>query len=334
MIKCKNCSLVYSGLLFVILLLSFPAAAQQDNHLSQFYAMPMTLNPATTGMFDGNYRAHIHYRTQWASIIKNPFITQEIAYDAPKNKFGYGGYLMNTKAGAGSLQALSVVLSGSYEITDKDPSNYHHLTSGVQLGFINKSVNISNLTFDNQYSTANGGGFDPSIASTESFQKTSSFSPELNFGVYYYNTNLEKKIKPYIGMSGMHLTTPLESFLQIKNSMPWKYVAVGGAKIKINELLNIEPSILFMQQTNVHEINIGAIGYYYMAGSNAYFLMGAYYRNHDAIILNTGFLYKEYVLRLSYDVNTSSLFAYSKGRGGFEISITYKKNNKAYAPSF
>ena len=331
MAKNKNYIL---GILNVTLLLSFSAIAQQDNHLSQYYAMPMTINPATTGMFEGNYRMHIHYRTQWGSIIKNPFITEELAYDAPKNKFGYGIYMLNNKAGAGSLKTLSLIFSGAYEITDKDPSNYHHLTTGVQLGFINKSVNVSNLTFDNQYSTANGGGFDNTISNQENFQKTSGFSPELNFGVYYFNTSLEKNVKPYIGISGMHLTTPLESFLAIKNSMPWKYLMHGGVKIKINELLNLDPSFLFMQQTNVHELNIGAIGYYYMSGSNAFFLLGAYYRNKDAFIFNTGVLYKEYVLRMSYDINTSSLSAYTKGRGGFEISITYKKNNKAYAPSF
>ena len=331
MIRNKNYSFSILG---IVLLLCFSVKAQQDNHLSQYYAMPMTMNPATTGMFEGNYRAHIHYRTQWRSIIKKPFVTQEIAYDAPKNKFGYGLYLLNNKAGAGNLKTLSLILSGAYEITEKDPSNYQHLTTGMQLGFINKSVNISNLTFDNQYSTANGGGFDNNISSEENFQKTSSFSPELNFGVYYFNTSLEKNVKPYFGMSGMHLTTPLESFLAIKNSMPWKYLMHGGAKIKINELLNIEPSFLFMRQTNVNELNIGAIGYYYMSGSNAYFLLGTYYRNKDAIIFNTGFLYKECVVRMSYDINTSSLSAYTHTRGGFEISITYKKNNKAYAPSF
>ena len=34
-----------------------PCDAQVDPHFSQYYIQPMTMNPAFTGAFDGDYRA-------------------------------------------------------------------------------------------------------------------------------------------------------------------------------------------------------------------------------------------------------------------------------------
>jgi hypothetical protein len=37
----------------------------QDPHFSQFFASPLTLNPALTGKFDGVLRVAGNYRDQW-----------------------------------------------------------------------------------------------------------------------------------------------------------------------------------------------------------------------------------------------------------------------------
>lgn len=322
-------------MIFCILLFVSPLfiKAQQDHHLSQYDALPISLNPATTGMFQGSLRGGIQYRNQWRSLTKNSFITQGASFEMRRKKFGYGGRITNNKAGAGRLSALELILSGAYEITT-DAAELHHLCTGVQIGFINKSVNISNLTFDNQYSTANGGGFDPNISSQENFIETSYFIPDLNFGVYYYNTNMDWRIRPYMGISGFHLTTPSESFLGATNSsLPMRWVMHGGAKVKINKTIELEPMFLVMQQAKINELNAGLKGYYYHSQSNSSFILGAFYRNKDAVILHMGVLYKEYTLGMSYDINTSRLSSFSNGRGGFEIAITYTMKNAQYVPS-
>src|SRR3954462_9045920 len=52
----------------------------QDPHFSQFFASPLTLNPALTGKFDGNVRVAGNYRDQWPAIAK-AFITSTISLD-------------------------------------------------------------------------------------------------------------------------------------------------------------------------------------------------------------------------------------------------------------
>ncbi len=40
----------------------------QDPNFSQFFASPLTLNPALTGKFDGQLRIAGNYRNQWPTI--------------------------------------------------------------------------------------------------------------------------------------------------------------------------------------------------------------------------------------------------------------------------
>jgi hypothetical protein len=37
----------------------------QDIHFSQYYASPLSLNPANTGNYDGDWRLMNSYRQQW-----------------------------------------------------------------------------------------------------------------------------------------------------------------------------------------------------------------------------------------------------------------------------
>jgi type IX secretion system PorP/SprF family membrane protein len=128
----------------------------QDFQLSQYDAPPMFLNPAMTGMFDGHYRVHAHYRTQWAAVSSKPFTTAGVSFDMPVKKFGIGAQVMNFRAGAGRYNVTSALLSFGYDLVfDKD--NNHHLALGMQVGVLQKSINVSSLTFGNQYNGFNGG---------------------------------------------------------------------------------------------------------------------------------------------------------------------------------
>ena len=52
----------------------------QDPNFSQFFASPLTLNPALTGKFDGTFRLAGNYRNQWPSI-NNAFVTKTASAD-------------------------------------------------------------------------------------------------------------------------------------------------------------------------------------------------------------------------------------------------------------
>src|ERR1700748_3191093 len=86
----------------IAFLLASTSIRAQDPGFSQFFASPLTLNPALTGKFNGVVRVAGNYRNQWPSI-NNAFITSTISVDAPifRNKlpendtWGLGFMAMN-----------------------------------------------------------------------------------------------------------------------------------------------------------------------------------------------------------------------------------------------
>src|SRR5215831_3195459 len=93
----------------------------QDPNFSQFFASPLTLNPALTGKFDGSFRVAGNYRNQWPTI-NNAFITYTASFDAgilkgtipDFDQFGVGVMAFSDKSGNGVLQNNYLALSTAY----------------------------------------------------------------------------------------------------------------------------------------------------------------------------------------------------------------------------
>ena len=65
--------------LSVTVMLAFSVVAQDPN-FSQFFASPLTLNPALTGKFDGDFRVAGNYRNQWPAF-NNAYTTSTLSLD-------------------------------------------------------------------------------------------------------------------------------------------------------------------------------------------------------------------------------------------------------------
>lgn len=309
------------GTLGLSLLLTGTSHAQ-DFHLSQYDAPPMFLNPAMTGMFDGAYRIHGHYRTQWQAVATKPFTTGGISFDMPIKKFGAGIQLFNYRAGTGGFNVFSALLSVGYDVVF-DKAKNHHLALGIQGGIKHKSVNFNDLTYGNQYTDANGGGFDTGVNSGESFGSSSFVIADFNAGFLYYFAKENSRLNPFIGFSAFNLTEPTESFYGIDNKLPRRYYIHGGTKVNVNQKIQLLPKFIYMKQTNDQEFTATLLLHYYMKDPDTYIIFGPTYRNKDAAIIELGLKKGSYTARLSYDINTSSLKEASSHRGGFEISLTY-----------
>lgn len=302
-------------------LLLFSSGYGQDFHLSQYYSSPLTLNPAMTGMFNGNYRIVGNYRSQWGSIT-TPFVTAGISYDMKFNKFNGGLSIMNSNAGLGHLNIFNAELSGVYDLT-LDSARYHHITFGPQIGIIQKGFDVLRLSFDKQYNYKGGGGYNTSAESGESFPSTRIYIPDLNFGMlWFYSKNLTR-INPFMGASVLHITEPNESFFNAVSKLPRRYVGHAGAKINLHELFQITSQVLYMAQGTSRELTFSLLTHHYLVESNAFFIAGATYRNKDAVILHLGLKNNKFTYNISYDINTSSLYSISKGLGGIEFSVQY-----------
>ena len=61
------------------------AKAQVDPHFSQYYIQPMTMNPAFTGAFDGDYRVSGIWRSQYGNTLNTKGISAEKTTDINAN---------------------------------------------------------------------------------------------------------------------------------------------------------------------------------------------------------------------------------------------------------
>lgn len=306
----------------IVCLFSAKPMLAQDFHLSQYDAPPLFLNPAMTGMFDGAWRIHGHYRTQWAAVATKPFTTAGLSFDLPIKKFGAGIQLFNYRAGTGGFNTFSALLSVGYDIVI-DKAKNHHVAVGVQGGIKQKSVNMDKLTFGNQYTNANGGGFDTAIPNGEPIGSTNFMIMDINAGLLYYFAKENSRLNPFIGFSAFNLTEPTESFFGNENKLPRRYYIHGGTKINCNAKIQLLPKFIYMKQTNATELTATLLLHYYLKDNDTYLIFGPTYRNKDAAIIEAGLRKGSYTARISYDINTSSLKQSSHSRGGFEISLTY-----------
>ncbi len=120
----------------------------QDPNFSQFFASPLTLNPALTGKFDGVYRVAGNYRNQWPTI-NNAFITSTASIDfgilqnhiPDYDKFGIGVLALTDRAGDGVLVTNYAGLSLAYH-KGLDENGYHQLGAGFQTTYVNKRLDV------------------------------------------------------------------------------------------------------------------------------------------------------------------------------------------------
>lgn len=295
----------------------------QDAHLSMYDAAPLYLNPALTGVVEGDFRVHAQYRTQWKSVNYKPYTSALVSFDMPfRKKWGFGVQLNNFRAGAGNFNVFQGLLSAAYYVP-LNKTKTHILNFGLQGGITQKSIEYQLLSFNNQYTYNNGGEFDQTIVSGENFGAQSKIIPMLNVSALYYYSKSQARLNPFIGVSLFNLTQPNESFFGRDTRLPLRLYTHLGTRINITELFYLIPKVLIMNQKKFHEQTYALEAGYFMKGSAAYILGGVIFRAKDAMIATFGVKKDQFVVKVAYDFNISSLTAASKSKGGFELSLTY-----------
>lgn len=329
-------------ILLISILLGALNTNAQDAHLSLYDAAPIFLNPAMTGVFDGDWRIHGQYRTQWSSVNYKPYQAGLLSFDVPLKKWGFGAQVSNFRAGEGNFNAAQALLSVAYT-TSIDRRKNHNISFGVQGGFTQKSVEYQLLSFNNQYTTNNGGEFDMSIASGEGFEGQSLFIENVNAGFLYFFARQQSRLNPFIGVSAFNLTNPQETFQDKENRLPIRYYGHFGTRINLSEVFYLLPKFLVMNQNEFWEQTYSMDAGFYLKEADLYLIGGALFRtvgfpksvqdesskiSTDAMVLTLGAKMENITARVGYDINVSSLTTASGGRGGFEISVTYVHKKK------
>ena len=314
----------------------------QDKHFTQFYASPLTLNPALTGAFEGSYRVGTIYRDQWRRVLENPIKTFSLAadlrFDAPgKNNsddaFGLGLMFFNDKVSVVDFSTTQIAVSFAFR-KSLGPSNKQFLTIGGQLGLTQRNVNYESLQFHDEFDGITGyTGTTLEDLPTNNFSFTD-YSVGLN-----YTAQFGRSGRIFAGTSVQHLSQPTISFYETKNEGDKLYMKINGqlaASIPLTDdnKVSLLPRMLVAFQGPHMEINAGAnirtaLGRY--GGSALHF--GSWVRpvrnndgvGLDAVVALLGFEVSNVLFGVSYDLNLKALQAKQR-QSAFEISVAYLGN--------
>lgn len=295
----------------------------QRVHSSQFYSIPLLLNPALTGNSDYNIRTGVNYRNQWNSVTV-PFLSQSVYADGKlpsrllgSSWLGAGVMLFNDKAGSGSLRTTQMMFSSSYN-KNLNRSNTLFFHAGIGVELVNKSVDYNKLVFDDQW---DGTLFDPNYVSGEPLGKQSLFYADFSAGVSF--TLLVGTTRFFWGGAVSHINQPSESFYKVTNNLQRKIALHGGMEKRVNSYLYIKPEFMYTQEKNANETILGLNCFTPFKKGETSLYYGLWYRFSQDIIPTFGFERKRLKLMLSYDVNVSDLQRASANKGGLEITLTY-----------
>jgi type IX secretion system PorP/SprF family membrane protein len=313
-----------------ICLALFGTASAQDPNFSQFFASPLTMNPAMTGKFDGVYRFAANYRNQWPTI-SNAYTTMTASFDMGimKNRvpdfdqFGVGFMAYSDKAGDGALNSTYYGASVAYHKA-LDENGYHQIGAGFQGTYMNKRLNTSKLSFEDMLTPF---GFTGVTRESFSAQQVNLNYFDLNAGLIY-NGSTNGYNNFYFGASMYHINRPKESFQKGDFVLNARTTLQAGARIPVGTYNSVHIAANHSMQAKAKNTMLG--GAFSLNVNNdeenpTNFYLGTWYRFEDALIPYVGLEFGEWHFGVSYDVNTSSLKAASNSRGGVELSLIYIK---------
>ncbi len=312
------------GIILIFLSINFGHA--QDIHYSQFYNSPMNINPALTGIFNGDSRVNISLRDQWRGVPV-PWTTVSLSYDRkfyPKNRdngFFAGALLYNyDRQGDARVTLNNINLSGSY--THLINTN-NVLTFGAVLGFNSRGFDPNSLTWDKQWVD---GDFFSSLPSGESFDMERVNFVETAAGVNY-RWQKSQRTKFDIGLGLFHIVRPQTNFYQTESERLPRRVSVSGiGSIELTERLDFQLNLLYQLQEEYREAIIGGLAKLYLnkqRGKVTTIELGLGYRASHALFPTLAIRYNEYYISGSYDIDLTEFGDIHGNNGGPEVHFRY-----------
>jgi type IX secretion system PorP/SprF family membrane protein len=319
---------------FVILAASLKA---QDPNFSQFFASPLTLNPAMTGKFNGVTRVAVNYRNQWPTI-NNAFRTGTASVDLgilpnriPEfDQFGVGVMGMYDQNASGIMKNSYISGSLAYH-KGLDENGYHTLGAGFSTTYASRRLDISKLDFEDELTSLGFTGVTNEFFANYGGTGFLNFSyTDVNAGFLYSGATSDYN-NFYLGMSLYHINRPKVSFQGANFLLNPRFTVHGGGYFPVADGTTMFVSGSHQRQAGATEtIFGGAVGLTvndnFDNATEVY--LGSWVRWNDAIIPYIGLETGNFRFGVTYDVNTSRLAAASRRQGGMEASLIYIVKHK------
>ncbi|MBK7426556.1 MAG: PorP/SprF family type IX secretion system membrane protein [Saprospiraceae bacterium] len=348
----------YQILVYILFLSTL--AFSQDAVFSQFYALPVSLNPALSGTYDGKYRVSAIHREQWRSVVDEPFRTYGLGLDLrfdvdPKgiNKDFFSGSIIFQTDRSGILEYTlnQMYLAGAYH-KSLDNSRSQYLGAGIQIGMNQRSVNFSKINFQDQFNGIDGY----TLPTLELLPENNIAHVNMAAGLNYIYAP-KKNTAIYAGIALHNFLGPENSFFfkdpndavnirGVSYKLPARISFHLASVIPVSEFLDIQPRVLAAMQGPNQLAQVGVnFKFYFLEYELHTLYLGTYLRlannatswSTDMLGFLVGYGYDNLVIGMSYDLTLSSLATYGRTRGAFELSVSYfgeYENEDSLCPMF
>lgn len=333
--------MIKNTLLPIVLLLVFGTSTlAQDQHFTQFFASPLTLNPALTGAFNGKYRLALIYRDQ------DPFRTFAGAIDLRfnlnqrgsryKDAFGVGVVFYNDKVPEAGFSNNNINITGGFH-KSLSKSNDQFLSAGAQIGIAQRNFNYQDFTFEDQFTGSAGYT-----------GATGEILPPNNYAYWDFAVGLNyaytprRKTAVFAGASLYHLLEPELSFfndpdepeLSNSNKLFRKYSAYVSLAVPfLDGGIQFQPRALVYSQGPHLALNTGVNFRILLDDITGTALhIGSWVRpvsnednsiSMDAVVGMVGVEYSSFLLGFSYDARLDAMGSLRNRTGAFELSLAY-----------
>ena len=312
--------------------------AQQDIHLSQFWNAPLQYNPATAGIFYGNFRMSATHRIQWGSL-SDPYVTTAASIDLPllsdltgNDLFGVGLNVYQDEAGNSAFKTLKGNLSLNYG-KSFDATESHFISAGFAVGYGQRTIDYSNLNWGRQWNITD---FDPGLPTFESSSAAASVDYlDMTGGLHYFYSD-HQAWQMHAGLALGHLNRPEVGFYGGEKLLR-KYIFTWQAEYHSHkDRVAVSPKLFYMRQGDLVTAVFGAEFDFLLSEAGKIlgktkevtFETGVFYRWKDSFYPMMGVNLGGYTIAVTYDITLSSLTDQNKALGGPEIFLSYKGGYK------
>lgn len=331
----------------------------QDQHFTQFYASPLSLNPALSGAFDGGYRLAMIYRDQGRSYLEVPYSTYGVAADLrfkagsyqknSRDAFGTGVVFYSDRASSANFFTNQMAITGAYHKALSRTGD-HFLSAGFQLGVAQRNLNYNNLTFEDQFNGRDGYT-----------NISGEYLPENNFAFFDFGAGIHYAYAPFrqpgifAGIAMYHINEPQVSFyanepiesLQNSERLMRKISAHVSFILPLGSFVQFSPRALAYLQGPHLAANAGGNFRFLLNDSKGTAMhLGGWVRpvrnfdqvpGLDAAVLMLGLEHSNFLFGLSYDANLNGLNTTGRRQGALEFSLAFLgsyNNETVLCPKF
>ena len=314
--------LVNRPLLSLFFAFIFSHIGAQDIHFTQFSYVPVAVNPAQAGLFEGTYRVGGLYRSQWqlGTSVKG-YQTPVVYADIPiaglrkQDWIGLGINLFRDRSGVAAITNTNVGLAGSYHMgLDKKQSTV--LSFGAQAGMTQRNIDKSKLIFQDGIISGQSKDLPQIDDQNKSYI-------DFNAGVNL-RTSMSKTSIVNIGFSMEHTLTPKYNLNKATIAkLPRRFNLYGNMDIALNKKMNFYPALMIRSQSKNIEVMAQAVAGLKIDEKKDITVKGGLgYRIGDAAQILGGIQYGDIRAGIAYDFTLSQLRT-SNIQNGFEIAVGY-----------